>query len=187
MPVSRAFPCAVDQCGVILTPAGYYLPEAAHPYHTFVAESGARVVFVSPAGGESPVDPGSVEFFGQEQACQDFLASAEVTEALKNTISAQDADWSQCDVSVSPGSLPFDCYVARASPPPCPLICGLWVGVWCCAIFVHRLMFHGLSLICCPCCIAAAVVCPLSHVMQKREVFVSESVARGNNTLDVIA
>ena len=76
---------------------GYYLPEAAHPYHTFVAESGARVVFVSPAGGESPVDPGSVEFFGQEQACQDFLASAEVTEALKNTISAQDADWSQCD------------------------------------------------------------------------------------------
>lgn len=43
------------QLGATNRPTGFYLPEAAHPYHVFT-EAGYTVDFVSPQGGESPMD-----------------------------------------------------------------------------------------------------------------------------------
>jgi putative intracellular protease/amidase len=43
------------QLGATGRPTGFYLPEAAHPYHVFAA-AGYRVDFVSPHGGEPPMD-----------------------------------------------------------------------------------------------------------------------------------
>merc|ERR1711964_837449 len=40
-------------------PTGWYLPELAHPYH--VLHSKANITVASPKGGESPLDPASVE------------------------------------------------------------------------------------------------------------------------------
>ena len=42
--------------------AGWYLPEAAHPYYTLI-EQGYNVVFASPKGGKAPLEPSSVTAF----------------------------------------------------------------------------------------------------------------------------
>ncbi|KAJ9136509.1 Glyoxalase 3 [Pleurostoma richardsiae] len=53
-------------------PTGWYLPELAHPYDVFL-EHGASVTVASPAGGEAPLDPASVEAFAQDASSQTFL------------------------------------------------------------------------------------------------------------------
>jgi len=50
---------------------GWYLPEMAHPYH--VLEPHTEIVVASPAGGEAPLDPGSVEMFKQDEVSVNFL------------------------------------------------------------------------------------------------------------------
>lgn len=40
---------------------GWYLPEFAHPWEVF-HKAGASITVASPAGGQAPIDPGSVSF-----------------------------------------------------------------------------------------------------------------------------
>lgn len=68
-----------------------YLPEVAHPFHVFT-EAGYTVEFVSPKGGEAPVDPGSMTAFAKDEICIAFLANTEATENLKSTKSITDCD-----------------------------------------------------------------------------------------------
>lgn len=51
-------------------PIGWYLPEFAHPYYQLQGK--AAITVVSPAGGESPLDPESVEVFKDEESVKFF-------------------------------------------------------------------------------------------------------------------
>jgi putative intracellular protease/amidase len=44
--------------GSLDRPTGWYLPEVAHPYHEF-KKAGYEIVFASPLGGKTPMDPSS--------------------------------------------------------------------------------------------------------------------------------
>ncbi|MFI4882282.1 MAG: type 1 glutamine amidotransferase domain-containing protein [Phycisphaerales bacterium JB064] len=46
-------------------PTGFYLSEAAHPWHVF-DDAGWAVVLASPEGGEAPIDPRSLENVDEE-------------------------------------------------------------------------------------------------------------------------
>lgn len=48
-----------NKLGNLDKPTGWYLPELAHPYH--VLRNKAEITVASPAGGEAPLDPSSVE------------------------------------------------------------------------------------------------------------------------------
>lgn len=50
---------------------GWYLPELVHPYKELASQ--VEIVTASPAGGEAPLDPYSVEASGDDLDCQDFL------------------------------------------------------------------------------------------------------------------
>ncbi|CAM1507841.1 Fc.00g046890.m01.CDS01 [Cosmosporella sp. VM-42] len=60
-------------------PTGWYLPELAHPYYDLVGsdESNPKVeiVVASPAGGEAPLDQGSVKMFEKDEESVKFLNS----------------------------------------------------------------------------------------------------------------
>jgi len=62
-------------------PTGWYLPEFAHPYNVLAPH--AEVTVASPAGGEAPLDPSSVEAFKDDKASQEFLKSK--SDLWKNT------------------------------------------------------------------------------------------------------
>jgi len=62
-------------------PTGWYLPEFAHPYD--VLADHVQIVVASPAGGEAPLDPSSVEAFQADPASQKFLKTKEAL--WKNT------------------------------------------------------------------------------------------------------
>ena len=49
-----------DKLGDTGNPTGWYLPEAAHPYHVFKA-AGYTMSWASPKGGEAPCDPDSLD------------------------------------------------------------------------------------------------------------------------------
>lgn len=51
--------------------AGWYLPELAHPYNELYKH--AQISVASPAGGEAPLDPGSVEMSKSDQVSTNFL------------------------------------------------------------------------------------------------------------------
>ncbi|KAF5606679.1 transcriptional regulatory [Fusarium subglutinans] len=61
---------------------GWYLPELAHPFH--VLNPLAELVYATPKGGESPLDPVSVELFKDDPVCKDFLENHE--SVWKNTL-----------------------------------------------------------------------------------------------------
>ena len=48
-----------NKLGSLDKPTGWYLPELAHPYH--VLHNKVAITVASPKGGESPLDPASVE------------------------------------------------------------------------------------------------------------------------------
>lgn len=52
-------------------PTGWYLPEFAHPYE--VLSPVAQITVASPAGGEAPLDPSSVEASKEDKKSVDFL------------------------------------------------------------------------------------------------------------------
>ncbi|KAF4465242.1 chaperone HSP31 [Fusarium albosuccineum] len=58
-------------------PTGWYLPELAHPYYDLIGsdESNPKVdiVVASPAGGNAPLDQGSVKMFEQDPESVKFL------------------------------------------------------------------------------------------------------------------
>ncbi|KAI4128093.1 MAG: hypothetical protein LQ347_004312 [Umbilicaria vellea] len=52
-------------------PTGWYLPEFAHPYDVLAPHT--QITVSSPAGGEAPLDPSSVEATKDDKASVDFL------------------------------------------------------------------------------------------------------------------
>lgn len=58
-----------------------YLPEFAHPYYKLSPH--CDIVVASPAGGEAPLDEGSIAAFKDDAECQDFLKTK--SELWKNT------------------------------------------------------------------------------------------------------
>ncbi|KAF4971649.1 hypothetical protein FZEAL_9786 [Fusarium zealandicum] len=54
---------------------GWYLPELAHPFE--VLNRSTEMVFASPKGGISPLDPASVEAFKDYPVCKDFFENQE--------------------------------------------------------------------------------------------------------------
>ena len=62
---------------------GYWVSEIAHPYNYLKAHY--KIIFASPKGGVSPVDPGSLEAHKDDQEVKEFLANKEVQKALENT------------------------------------------------------------------------------------------------------
>ena len=103
--------------GATGTPTGYYLGEAAHPWHVF-AEAGFRVTFASPRGGPAPVDPSSVDRDDPVMAA--FLDDPEVQQAVDHTVALDALDLDEVDALVFAGGhgtmwdLPGDPDVARA-------------------------------------------------------------------------
>ena len=70
-------------------------PEFAHPYQVLAPH--AQIIVASPAGGEAPLDPSSVEMFKDDKASTDFLNTKEAiwksTEKLSKFVGhAQDFD-----------------------------------------------------------------------------------------------
>lgn len=72
---------------------GFYLPEAAHPYAVFT-QAGYAVDFVSPQGGEPPMD--GVDRADPVQ--QAFLESAEAMAKIRATLRPEDIDPADYDV-----------------------------------------------------------------------------------------
>ena len=64
-----------NKLGNLDKPTGWYLPELAHPYH--VLHSKTDITVASPAGGESPLDPASIEASKDDTVSQDFLKNNE--------------------------------------------------------------------------------------------------------------
>lgn len=62
-------------------PTGWYLPELIHPYNKLAAVF--DIVVSSPAGGEAPLDPYSIEATKEDPECVAFLK--EKSSAWKNT------------------------------------------------------------------------------------------------------
>ncbi|MCJ1235358.1 hypothetical protein MMC14_003326 [Varicellaria rhodocarpa] len=84
-----------NQMGNAGKPTGWYLPEFAHPYQVLAPH--AQIIVASPAGGEAPLDPSSVEMFKDDKASTDFLNTKEAiwksTEKLSKFVGhAQDFD-----------------------------------------------------------------------------------------------
>ncbi|KAM5386757.1 hypothetical protein ACJZ2D_000050 [Fusarium nematophilum] len=50
---------------------GWYLPELAHPFE--ILNHSVELVYASPKGGVSPLDPVSVEIFKDDPVCKNFL------------------------------------------------------------------------------------------------------------------
>ncbi|KAJ5274026.1 ThiJ/PfpI [Penicillium angulare] len=57
------------------TPTGWYLPELVHPYNKLAPHF--NIVISSPAGGEAPLDPYSIEATKDDSDCQAFLEENE--------------------------------------------------------------------------------------------------------------
>ncbi|KAJ3269544.1 hypothetical protein HDV01_001306 [Terramyces sp. JEL0728] len=63
---------------------GYWVSEVAHPYSYL--KQFYNITFASPKGGESPVDPGSLEAHKDDASVITFLQDTGVQEKLKNTV-----------------------------------------------------------------------------------------------------
>jgi len=75
--------------------AGWYLPEAAHPYYLFT-EGGFQVDFASPKGRDPPLNPSSVESFKDNESVK-FLQDPDVKNKLSNCKTLSDVDPSNYD------------------------------------------------------------------------------------------
>mgnify|MGYP006273812013 FL=1 len=98
-------------------PTGYFLPEAAHPWHVFT-EAGFTVSFASPAGGPAPLDPTSLD--RDDPANAAFLDDPDVQRALDHTTPLDEIDPANVDALVFAGGhgtmwdLPANPVVANA-------------------------------------------------------------------------
>jgi len=75
--------------------AGYYLPEAAHPYYSFV-EAGLQVDFAAPKGPNPPVSKSSVEAFTDNESVK-FLQDPDVKSKLSKCKTLADVSSSEYD------------------------------------------------------------------------------------------
>jgi len=76
-------------------PAGWYLPEAAHPYYSFV-QAGFQVDFASPNGPNPPISLKSVETFKDDESLK-FLEDEDVTNKLSNCKTLSDVNANDYD------------------------------------------------------------------------------------------
>ncbi|KAJ7592083.1 class I glutamine amidotransferase-like protein [Mycena floridula] len=81
-------------------PAGYYLPEAAHPYYIF--SPSCEVDFASPKG-TFPVDAASIELWAKDKECIDFLKDETVKAKFAEAKTLSDVDAAKYDVIFYPG------------------------------------------------------------------------------------
>ncbi|KAJ7591992.1 class I glutamine amidotransferase-like protein [Mycena floridula] len=81
-------------------PTGYYLPEAAHPYH--VLWPTCKIDFASPKG-TFPLDPTSVEAYSSDVECMEFLKNPTVESKFAEARKLSDVDADQYDVIFYPG------------------------------------------------------------------------------------
>jgi len=80
-----------DKLGDTGKPTGWYLPEAAHPWHVFhYAEW--DIDWCSPKGGAAPCDPGSIKNYEKDEVCQEFLKETTVQKNIQNTKKPSDID-----------------------------------------------------------------------------------------------
>jgi len=68
---------------------GYFLSEVAHPYHV-LRDAGFEIDFISPKGGDVPMDPSSHDL--EDPANAAFLDDETVQEALQQTKAAANAN-----------------------------------------------------------------------------------------------
>ncbi|MFB9990817.1 type 1 glutamine amidotransferase domain-containing protein [Deinococcus oregonensis] len=64
-----------------LRPTGFYLPELAHPYHVF-AQAGYTMDFVSPQGGQPPMDGANRDDPQQQAILDDSALMARINASL---------------------------------------------------------------------------------------------------------
>lgn len=101
-------------------PTGLWAEELAVPYYALV-DAGVEVTLASPAGGPTPIDPGSLKPVGENDAVVErFLADAALQARIAATSKAADLDGAQFDAVFFPGGhgtmwdLPHDAGVTRA-------------------------------------------------------------------------
>lgn len=101
-------------------PTGLWAEELAVPYYALV-DAGVAVTLASPAGGPTPVDPGSVKPVGQnDPVVERFLADAALQAHLATLPKAADFDGAAFDAVFFPGGhgtmwdLPVDAGVTQA-------------------------------------------------------------------------
>jgi putative intracellular protease/amidase len=70
-------------------PSGFWLAEATHPHHV-LSEAGFSVDFVSPKGGQSPVDPASIDLRDSINAA--FWNDASLRRAIEQTKNPSEVD-----------------------------------------------------------------------------------------------
>lgn len=70
------------------TKTGYFLSEVAHPYHV-LRDAGFEIDFISPQGGDVPMDPSSHDL--EDPANAAFLKDDAVKDALQQTKAAANA------------------------------------------------------------------------------------------------
>ncbi|HEU0022762.1 MAG TPA: type 1 glutamine amidotransferase domain-containing protein [Dehalococcoidia bacterium] len=75
-----------DTLGESGQPTGYWLSELTH-FHHVVTEAGYEADFVSPAGGEAPVDPISLKL--NDPINKGFMESPELVFKIKNTLTPE--------------------------------------------------------------------------------------------------
>jgi putative intracellular protease/amidase len=81
-----------DRLGETGRPTGFYLPEAAHPWHEFIA-AGYTIDLVSPAGGKPPMD--GVDTSDPLQRA--FLDDPAMTDQLGHTLRPDEVDAADYD------------------------------------------------------------------------------------------
>ncbi|KAF9569055.1 class I glutamine amidotransferase-like protein [Agrocybe pediades] len=64
-------------------PAGWYLPEAAHPY--YLINPHYNVEFASPKGGDAPIDKSSIDAFSNDEESVKFLKDPVVKSKIEHT------------------------------------------------------------------------------------------------------
>ncbi|RUS19185.1 putative chaperone protein HSP31 [Endogone sp. FLAS-F59071] len=62
---------------------GFWLPEVAHPY--YILKEKYDLVFATPKGGKSPIDPGSIEQSKDDSVSLGFLTDQEAVRFIENT------------------------------------------------------------------------------------------------------
>lgn len=109
-----------DRLGDTGQPTGLWAEELAAPYYA-LADAGAEIVLASPAGGRTPIDPGSVKPRGENDAVVErFLADDALQSRLAALPRADTLDGAAFDAVFFPGGhgtmwdLPGDAGVTRA-------------------------------------------------------------------------
>ena len=78
-----------DRLGETGNPTGAFLSEVAHPYKE-IRQAGYAVDFVSPAGGEVPFDPRSLD--DPDEDSKTFYADQEIRDRLRMTLRPSEVD-----------------------------------------------------------------------------------------------